>query len=220
MKKLRFSTFFLLILAVGVLIGSSPASADIYQDNFTARISSQSDGPGGAFNPYGLSAGQTFSWYIVYDTSTVNVAGWLPLSGYSSINQISIAVPRNIPLGSSPQIFTKTMDDMYGTGYFDNPYGMMTGGVLTTLSYYSSLVLSSPYTGYLTVDFNTTGSPALYFDPPSQQNGAYSYSAFFLDLGLRNFNPNTDRQVVPIPGALVLLGSGLAALTILKRRRG
>lgn len=217
MKQRSYLTMFLLVLALGLVTGINPVTAAIYQDTFTATISSQSDGPGGGFNPYGLSAGNTFNWYIIYDTDTVNGAGWLPLSGYSSINQISIAVPRNTPSGSSPQIFTKTMDDNYGTTYFDNPYGNMTGGALTGLAYYSSLILSSPYTGYLTLDFNTTGSPALYFDPPS---GTSVYSAFFVNLGLGSFDPSTDRQVVPIPGALVLLGSGLAALTILRRRQG
>jgi hypothetical protein len=207
---------FFLVLALSLAIGIGPSTAAIYQDTFTATISSESVGPSGGFNPYGLSAGDTFSWYIIYDTETVNGAGWLPLSGYSSINQISIAVPRNIPAGSSPQIFTKTMDDNYGATYFDNPYGNMTGGALTGLAYFSSLILSSPYTGYLTLDFNTTGSPALYFDPPS---GASVYSAFFVNLGLGSFDPSTDRQVVPIPGAIVLLGSGLAAMTILRRKR-
>jgi hypothetical protein len=217
MRQRRYLAMFLLVLALGLAIGIGPVTAAIYQDTFTATISSQSDGPLGAFNPYGLSAGNTFNWYIIYDTATVNGAGWLPLSAYSSINQISIAVPRNIPSGSSPQILTKTMDDNYGTDYFDNPYGMMTGGALTGLAYYSSLILSSPYTGYFTLDFNTTGMPALYFDPPSGQS---VYSAFFVNLGLGDFDPSTDRQVVPIPGAMVLLGSGLVTMMILRRRQG
>ena len=38
MKQLRYFTMFFLVLALGLVIGIGPASAAIYQDNFTATI--------------------------------------------------------------------------------------------------------------------------------------------------------------------------------------
>jgi hypothetical protein len=224
MKQFRFLTMSFLVLALGLVISIGPSSAAIYKDNFTATIIDIENSPHGAFNPYGLSGpdpgpATTFNWYIVYDTSTIqNISGYLPLSGYSSINQINIAIPTP---GGGLQIFTKEMEDplSYGNGYYNDPSGYIkpaVDGKLSSLSYWAEALLVSPHDGNITVDFIFPGFPSLQFGPNDTSN---RYSVFYLDLGLSSFNPLTDRQVVPIPGALVLLGSGLAALTILRRRQ-
>jgi hypothetical protein len=211
MKQLRFSKLFFLLLALGLFIGTSPASAALYQDTFTATIDDIVN-KGGGYNPYGLAESQQFTWSIVYDPLTILSNGVCFFSSKYPTNQISVAIPRS---GNSPQIFTQLDDALYNDpimpGY--NPYGEFTVGEpisLFSLGYYTGmLMLPSPYTGAIEVDFNSNeiwfymGTPGI------------STTAKF-DPGYETY----QRQVVPIPGALVLLGSGLAALTILKRRKG
>jgi hypothetical protein len=208
MKQLRFSTLFFLILAVGLIICASPASAALYQDTFTAEVYKATNYNGG-WNPYGLptTSSWTFTWSIVYDESTINAAGTVRFSGFYPSNQISIIFPRP----GTPQIFTQMDDDLYGPGWLDNPYGWFdkaSGNFLELAYVFNQKPLPSPYNGYLSITFFDN---EIWFE-----DGISKATRFYFDPGYETF----DRQVVPIPGALVLLGSGLAALTILKRRRG
>jgi hypothetical protein len=206
MKQLRSSTLFFLLLTLGLFVGTSPVAAALYMDTFTATIGKPTN-YGTGFNPYGMYEGQTFSWSIVYDEATINVAGTIRFSGFYPTNQISIAIPRP----GTPQIFTQMDDDLYGPGIFDNPYGVFDtiSGNFIDLDYvFNQKLLSSPYTGAITVDYYNY---LIWFE-----DGTVNATKLPFDAGYGAF----DRQVVPIPGALVLLGSGLAALTILKRRKG
>ena len=215
MKKLRFSKLFFLLLALGLFIGTCPASATIYQDTFTAMILNVSNGPLGGFNPYGLVKFQEFTWSIVWDTNTINGPNLTGLVGFSNLfpaNQISIAIPRN---GNSPQIITQLDDSLYGKQHpsdpIGNPYGDFTAGQLTALTFYTGMIKPIPdgYGGAMEVDYM---AQELWF----YGGTVNEYTKCIFDPGYETF----ERQVVPIPGALVLLGSGLAALTILKRKRG
>ena len=208
MKQLRFSKLFFLLLVLCLFFGTNPVSAMLYQDTFTATITTIQN-QGGGYNPYGLVANQQFTWSIVYDPATINAAGNCFFGSNNPSNQIYIAIPRS---GNSPQIFTQLDDALYNDPYMPgfNPYGEFSGGELFSLGYYTGmLMLPSPYTGAIEVDFFQKGL-WFYMGTPGIQTTAY-------------FNPGYEtfeRQVVPIPGALVLLGSGLAALTILRRRHG
>ena len=211
MKQLRFFTMFFLIFAWGVVIATGPASASLYQDNFTATITKVTNG-GGGFNPFGLVKSQEFSWNIVYDPAPINSGGSVVVfSGFYPTNQISVFIPRS---GTTAQLFTKTDDELYSNDPLGNPYGVFTGGNLTELVYnFNQKPLSSPYTGAISIVYDAA---EIWFE-----SGTIGiYTKFNFDPGYDGFNPGTDRQVVPIPGALVLLSSGLAALAILRRRQG
>ena len=206
MKQLRFFTLSVLVLALGLVVGGGPASAAIYQDNFTAKILGVQTVGNGPYNPYGLSLNQEFSWHIQYETPIIG--GTIMFDASHPNNQLYLPIPRS---GLSPLILTQANDDYYP----DWPLGEYSGGQLQSLQYnvgWVKEVFPSPYSGWLSLDFN---AGLMYFD--ATDGGS---SKITLNFGLGSFNPDTDRQVVPIPGALVLLGSGLAALTILRRRQG
>jgi hypothetical protein len=206
MKHLRcFSTFFL-VLAVGLAFSIGPSEAAIYKDTFTAQITNVFNS-GGGYNPYGLVDNQNFSWYIIYDESTINPAGNIFFTGYYPTNQISVAIPRS---GDSPQLFTQLDDSLYDDSPNGNPYGVFSGGQLIELGYYvDQFPLSSPYTGRISVDFFAN-------EIWLESGTAGKYTIIDFDPGYDNY----ARQVVPIPGAMVMLASGLIALTILRRKQG
>jgi len=210
MNELRFSKLFFLLLALGLFISTCPASAALYQDNFTASVLGiQQTTPAGPYNPYGFTIGQQFSWHIIYDTATLGGGITIFFDSSHPTNQLYIPIPRP---GLSPLIFTQVDDDNYP----DFPLGLYQFGALQELQhsigFNSPIFLPPPDDGAISYDWN---QGLLYFDGPNGEG-----SLIRLNTGIFAFNPDTDRQVVPIPGALVLLGSGLAALTILRRRQG
>jgi hypothetical protein len=194
---------------VCLFIGTCPASAALYQDNFTATVTGiQQTTPAGPYNPYGFTIGQQFSWHILYDTATI-MGSTLTFDPSHPTNQIYIPIPRS---GLSPLIFTQVNDDNYLGGFCQGIYQF---GALQELQHsigFNFIIYASPYDGAISYDWN---QGKVYFDGPDGEG-----SLIYLNTGIFAFNPDTDRQVVPIPGALVLLGSGVAALTILKRRKG
>jgi hypothetical protein len=211
-KNILISTSFSIFL-VGLAIVGSPALAALYQDNFRATITSSSGSTSG-YNPFGLGVGTSFSWWIQYDTNTIQ--GIVGFSSQEANNQVTFLVPT----GSGTKNITKINDWSYPDSgpygrfndYFFNPattrltefnYGGQT-------NYPPNFSTLGPSDYLLIMDATTS---FLFF-----VNGA-DYTFFYFNNGLANFTPANDRSPVPIPGAILLLGSGLAAMTVLRRRR-
>ena len=212
LRKPGFLANFFLALTLGLIAGSGPAEAALYTDTFSAIITSATHA-GSGYNPYGLNSGMTFNWAMTFDTNTVPF-GIITFSGYYPSNHLSFAVPKS---GSAPQILTEKMDYSYGPGQFNGAWGYFSpGGFDANTSRLKDLFYGST-NGVCTLNFYTNTSVfELFF---SLSNAAWSLFTF--NPGLDSFDPIADRHsAAPIPGALVLLGSGLAALAILKRRQG
>jgi hypothetical protein len=149
---------------------------------------------------------------MTFNSDTIIPPRNIAFSGYYPTNQVSFAIPKS---GSPPQILTEKMDYSYGAGKYDGPWGSFSAGAFNP----SASRLESLYyggdNGVCTLNFFTDASLfELFFSSSSSR-----WSAFTFDPGLATFDPSPDRHVVPIPGALVLLSSGLAALAILRRRQ-
>jgi hypothetical protein len=206
-----FLAKFALIITLGLVIGSSSATAALYIDTFSATITSATHA-GSGYNPYGLSNGMTFNWMMTFDSNTIPFST-ISFSGYYPSNQLSFAIPKS---GSAPQILTEKMDYSYGAGQFNGAYGYFSAGGFDASSSRLEDLFYSGNNGVCLLNFYTDASIfELFF---SLSNAAWSLFTF--DPGLASFDPGTDRTHAPIPGALVLLGSGVAALAILKRRQG
>ena len=202
---------FVLILALGLVAGNGPTAAALYTDSFSATINSATHA-GTGYNPYGLANGMTFNWSMTFNTDTVPV-NTVVFSGYYPSNQLSFAIPKS---GSAPQILTEKMDYSYGAGKFDGAYGYFSAGGFNTSSSRLTDLFYGGDNGVCTLNFYTDASIFELFFSTSTA----AWSLFTFNPGLDSFDPGTDRHHTPIPGALVLLGSGLAALAILKRRQG
>jgi hypothetical protein len=109
------------------------------------------------------------------------------------------------------------MDYSYGAGQFNGAWGYFSpGGFNPTSSRLQDLFYGGDNDVCTLNFFTNTSTFELFF---SLSNAAWSLFTF--NPGLDSFDPLTDRHsAAPIPGALVLLGSGVAALAILKRRQG
>jgi len=211
LRKPGFLANFVLALTLGLIAGGSPAEAALYTDTFSATIISATHA-GTGYNPYGLNSGMTFNWAMTFDTNTVPF-GIITFSGYYPSNHLSFAIPKS---GSAPQILTEKMDYSYGPGQFNGAWGYFSpGGFDANTSRLKDLFYGST-NGVCTLNFYTNTSVfELFF---SLSNAAWSLFTF--NPGLDSFDPIADRHsAAPIPGALILLGSGLAALAVLKRRQ-
>jgi len=211
LRKPGFLANFVLALTLGLIAGSGPAEAALYTDTFSAIITSATHA-GSGYNPYGLNSGMTFNWAMTFDTNTVPF-GIITFSGYYPSNHLSFAIPKS---GSAPQILTEKMDYSYGAGQFNGAWGIFSpGGFDANTSRLKDLFYTGN-NGVCLLNFYTDVSVfELFF---SLSNAAWSLFTF--NPGLDSFDPLTDRHsAAPIPGALVLLGSGVAALAVLKRRQ-
>jgi hypothetical protein len=199
---------FVLVLALGLVAGSGPAAAALYTDTFSATINSATH-VGAGYNPYGLADGTNFNWSMTFDTDKI-AGSSISFSVNNPTNQLSFAIPKS---GSPPQILTEKMDYSYPAGQFGGAYGYFSLGGFSASSSRLEALFYGGDNGVCTLNFYTDASLfELFF---SSSNAAWSLFTF--DPGLTAFDPGTDRTVAPIPGALVLLGSGMAALIILRR---
>jgi len=211
LRKPGFLANFVLALTLGLIAGCGPAEAALYTDTFSAAITSATHA-GTGYNPYGLNNGMTFNWSMTFDTNTIPF-GVITFSGYYPSNHLSFAIPKS---GSAPQILTEKMDYSYGAGQFNGAWGYFSPGAFNASSSRLDDLFYGGSNGVCALNFYTDASIfELFF---SLSNAAWSLFTF--DPGLAAFDPITDRHAAPIPGALVLLGSGVAALAILKRRQG
>jgi hypothetical protein len=228
MKKNHLLSISFLIFLMVFAIAGSPALAAFYQDNFTASITSTNSGTTAGYNPFGLSDGSgatpatTFQWWIQYDTNSIAGTPGSPSTIYfsghpiDSNNQVTFLVPN----GSGG---TKNITKINDWSYDDTSGGP--AGVLSEYPFNAATTMWNefnfggntnypgsfdlgPYDYLLIMDASTA---YLAFINPDTDD----YTYFYFDSGLEN--PN--RSAVPIPGAILLLGSGLAAMTVLRRRR-
>jgi hypothetical protein len=212
LRKPGYLASFVLAFTLALIAGRGPVEAALYTDTFSAAITSATHA-GTGYNPYGLNSGMTFNWSMTFDTNTIPF-GVITFSGYYPSNHLSFAIPKS---GSVPQILTEKMDYSYGAGQFNGAWGYFSpGGFNPTSSRLQDLFYGGDNDVCTLNFFTNTSTFELFF---SLSNAAWSLFTF--NPGLDSFDPLTDRHsAAPIPGALVLLGSGVAALAILKRRQG
>jgi hypothetical protein len=216
MKKTHLAVIIgILMLVVGFTAG--PVQAAIYCDRIEVEIVEDYYTPYPSdFNPWGLAFGNTSDIILTYDPTTISSSGYIEFSSaFSPTNTFSAAISGT----SGGGVFNETHDD----GYYDgSPNGWLnlTGGVYDPassdwdfLAYYAYFASPGLSRAELYIDTDGDSYLGLY-------NGG-SYQELLLDVKLAGFDPADDRNMctVPIPGTLMLLGSGLAGMMALQRRR-
>ncbi len=210
LRKLNWLARIVIAVVFGLVAMNAPVVAALYTDTFSATIIAVTHA-GSGYNPYGLADGMNFNWAMTFDTNTL-IGSSISFSQYHPANQLSFAIPKS---AYPPQILTEEMDYTYHYGgQFDGAYGYFSPGGFSVSSSRLEGLFYGGDNGVCTLSFYTDASIFELFFSISNA----SWSLFTFDPGLDRFNPGTDRTTAPIPGALLLLGSGVTALVILQRR--
>jgi hypothetical protein len=195
----------LVILATFALIGFAASAAwatvAMVEINFFEPVDEGS--------PVSVSGGQTNIGGIEYGLSSGLLSGLSNPGFYALI----MTEPRSSIV--SDYVFLATTDTGYQAYFFSDEFNLPRNG--------SGVTVSTP-TGPDTI-FDFAGAADVYDDyaghtlPPIEETGVRQGHIINADNNMIHINAMSDISDVPLPGTVLLLGSGLACLTTYARRK-